>query len=220
MTVNDITREYNKLIKSLSNKFYPEQSLNNTIKKYFKDTFSANNLEVKKFVLLNRDIIKQCVNEIKQEYKNTIPTFIENRKFKFTEDRNTSEKETIEYVRCAYYKHFVSRYATETAFEEYLESLNGIKFWIKNSDNGEGISLVYSYENVKHEFYPDYVVKFSDGAIGLYEVKDINDKEKETVTKAKIEKLKNYSLEHNYRCGLIEINDKQVYKPTLPMELK
>lgn len=220
LTVNDITREYNKLIKSLSNKFYPEQSLNNTIKKYFKDTFSANNLEVKKFVLLNRDIIKQCVNEIKQEYKNTIPTFIENRKFKFTEDRNTSEKETIEYVRCAYYKHFVSRYATETAFEEYLESLNGIKFWIKNSDNGEGISLVYSYENVKHEFYPDYVVKFSDGAIGLYEVKDINDKEKETVTKAKIEKLKNYSLEHNYRCGLIEINDKQVYKPTLPMELK
>ena len=171
-TINDIIREYNKLIKSLSNKFYPEQSLNNTIKKYFKDTFSVNNLEIKKMVLLNRDIIKQCINEIKQEYKNTIPTFIEDRKFKFTEDRNTSEKETIEYARCAYYKHFVSRYATETAFEEYLEKLSGVKFWIKNSDNGEGISLVYSYENVKHEFYPDYVVKFDDETIGLYEVKD------------------------------------------------
>lgn len=219
-TTNDIIREYNKLIKSLSNKFYPEQSLNNTIKKYFKDTLAISNLEVKKVVLLNRDIITQCVNEIKQEYKNTIPTFIEDRKFKFIDERNTSEKETIEYSRCAYYKHFVSRYSTETSFEEYLESLNGIKFWIKNSDNGEGISLVYSYENVKHEFYPDYVVKFDNGVIGLYEVKDINDKEKETVTKVKIEKLKNYSLEHNYKCGLVEIRNNIVYKPTLAIELK
>ncbi|MBQ8999702.1 MAG: hypothetical protein IJ086_13595 [Clostridium sp.] len=121
---------------------------------------------------------------------------------------------------CAYYKHFVSRYATETTFEEYLENLNGIKFWIKNADNGEVLSLVYIYENVKHEFYPDYVVKFDDGTIGLYEVKDINDKEKETVTKAKIQKLKIYSLEHNYKCGLVEIKDKLVYKPTLPIDLK
>ncbi|MDM0993454.1 DEAD/DEAH box helicase family protein [Clostridium perfringens] len=220
LTTDDVTREYNKLIKSLSNKFYPEQSLNNTIKKYFKDIYSVNNSEIKKLVLLNRDIIKQCINEIKQEYKNTICTFINDRKFKFTEDRNTSEKETIEYRRCAYYKHFVSKYATETTFEEYLENLDGIKFWIKNSDNGEGVSLVYIYENVMHEFYPDYIVKFEDGTIGLYEVKDINDKEKETVTKVKIEKLKDYSLEHKYKCGLVEIKDKQVYKPTLPNELK
>ena len=86
--------------------------------------------------------------------------------------------------------------------------------------------MVYKYENIDHEFYPDYVVKFKNGDIGLYEVKHKNDKEKDTITKAKIEKLKDYALENGYKCGKIEcenINNSRettVCLATLPKELK
>lgn len=222
LTQKDIEREFEKFIKGLSNKQYEYKNIESIILKYFKTIPELNSgyITLKKAVLLNRDLITQYFNEIKTKYKNTIPSYIEDVKFKFKEDRHTTEKDTISYEKCAYYKHFVSKYDTETTFEKYLENLDSVKYWIKNADSGDGLSIAYEYEKVKHEFYPDYVVKFKDGNIGLYEVKHIEDKEKETVTKVKIERLKDYALCNNLKCGLIEIKDNKVYSPTLPKELK
>lgn len=222
LTKQDVNREFEKLIKSISNSQYPYKNVNNIIKRYFNkiEELQGNYTKQKQIALLNKDLVIQCFNEIKSELKNKVPVYIKTSEFFFKEDRHTSEKDTISYKKCAYYKHFISKYETETTFEKYLEELDSVYYWIKNVDSGDGISIVYDYKNVKHEFYPDYVVRFKDKSIGLYEVKHIDDSEKDTITKAKIEVLKDYSMEHGYKCGKIEIKDNKVYLPTLPKELK
>lgn len=222
LTKQDINKEFEKLIKGISNTQYPYKNLTNIVKRYFAniDGLEGDYAKQKQAVLLNKDLVIQCFNEIKLEYKNTIPTTVNTIAFSFKEDRYTSEKNTISYNKCAYFKHFVSKYDTETTFEKYLEELDNVLYWIKNVDSGDGISLVYEYEKVKHEFYPDYVVKFKNGDIGLYEVKHIDDNEKDTITRVKIEKLREYCLDNGYRGGKIEIKDNKVYMPTLPSELR
>lgn len=222
LTQKDIEREFEKFIKGLSNKQYQYKNIESIILKYFKTIPGLNSgyTTLKKAVLLNRDLITQYFNEIKMDYKNNIYSYIEDFEFKFKEDRHTTEKDTISYKKCAYYKHFVSKYDTETTFEKYLENLDSVKYWIKNVDSGDGLSIAYKYNNIDHEFYPDYVVRFKDGNIGLYEVKHIEDSEKETVTKVKIISLKDYALNNNLKCGLVEVKDNKVYSPTLPKELK
>lgn len=222
LTKQDINKEFEKLIKGISNTQYLYKNLTNIVKRYFANIegLEGDYIKQKQAVLLNKDLVIQCFNEIKSEYRNTIPATIKTVNFSFKEDRYTSEKDTISYNKCAYYKHFVSKYETETTFEIYLENLDNVAYWIKNVDSGDGLSIVYVYKNVKHEFYPDYVVKFLDGTIGLYEVKDINDNEKDTITRVKIEKLREYCMDHRYRGGKVEIKDNKVYVPTLPGELK
>lgn len=222
MKSKDVALEYERFVKSFADRTLPYKTITNVLKRFFEKKVidSISYSDIKKMVLLNKTIISQCIYDIKKEYKNTIPTYLRSKGFSFKEDRHTIEKDMVEYKKCAYFKHFKSKYDTEVAFEEYLEENSNVYWWIKNADSGDGLSIVYSYEKVKHEFYPDYIVMFKSGDIGIYETKDINDKEKETITKEKILKLKDYANEYNYKCGLIEIKDKKVYKPTLPKELR
>lgn len=223
LTRYDINKEFEKMIKGISNNQYPYKNLTGIVKKVLSEDSELNGYsysDLKQVALLNKDIIIQCFNEIKSENKCKIQTTSYSKEFSFAEDRHTCERDTISYNKCAYYKHFVSKYDTETTFEKYLENLDAVLYWIKNSDSGDGISIVYKYDGVQHEFYPDYLVRFSDAKIGLYEVKHINDDEKDTVTKAKIEKLKDYCIEYGYKCGKVEIKDNEVYLPTLPKELR
>ena len=57
-----------------------------------------------------------------------------------------------------------------------------------------------TYQNPKeviHTFYPDFIVKLNNNLIGIFEVKDKNDQDGPTVTKAKAEALNRYIFEHN-----------------------
>jgi len=93
----------------------------------------------------------------------------------------------------------------EKAFEEFIKKkLDKIEYWLKNGDRGsEYFSLVYEIKDEekdeveKQEFYPDFIIKFIDGRIGIFEVKDDNDNERDT--KAKAEKLYNYIQEENQK---------------------
>lgn len=222
LTDKDIDNEFTKYIKEITNKHYPSKDISNIIKRYFNTIPELNGdyLKIKKTVLVNKETITQYFNEMKNELKKSIPTCIDNVTFSFKKERYTVDKETIFYPKCAYYNHFVSKYETEKTFEKYLENFDNVRFWIKNVDSGDGLSVVYDYEEVKHEFYPDYIVKFSNGDIGIYEVKEINDKEKTTISNAKMNRLNQYAFDNGYKFGKIEIEKNKVYQPTLPLELK
>jgi type III restriction enzyme len=85
----------------------------------------------------------------------------------------------------------------ERAFEVFIvNNLSKIDWWVKNGDNGtEYFSLAYDLEGYKKEFYPDYIIKFLDGRIGLFEAKDKNDDSSKTTAKA--ERLYQYILTEN-----------------------
>ncbi len=50
----------------------------------------------------------------------------------------------------------------------------------------------YNYEGAVYTFYPDYLVRFKDKRIGIFEVKDSKDRDGRTLTRAKAEALQDW----------------------------
>ena len=67
-------------------------------------------------------------------------------------------------------------------------------FDLKNGENKKdyfGIKSFYP-KDVLYTFYPDYLVKFEDGRLGVFETKDKGDQDGSTYTQAKSEALQEY----------------------------
>jgi type III restriction enzyme len=82
----------------------------------------------------------------------------------------------------------------EREFETFLNAnASKIDWWWKNGENKQDyFGIKYEYAGSISTFYPDYLVKLSDGRLGLLEVKDSGDRDGKTYTKAKAEALQKY----------------------------
>jgi type III restriction enzyme len=82
----------------------------------------------------------------------------------------------------------------EEDFEEFLNSYSSeVLWWWKNGENKlEYFGIKYEYEGQIFTFYPDYLVQFKDGRVGIFETKDSSDRDGKTYTKAKAEALQKY----------------------------
>jgi type III restriction enzyme len=82
----------------------------------------------------------------------------------------------------------------EREFENFLNvNASKIDWWWKNGENKQDyFGIKYEYAGSISTFYPDYLVKLSDGRLGLLEVKDTGDRDGKTYTKAKAEALQKY----------------------------
>ena len=67
--------------------------------------------------------------------------------------------------------------STEIPFEEALERSDQVEWWYKNGEKMEKYFAVKYYElgedakSYGKAFYPDYIVKFTDGKIGIFDTK-------------------------------------------------
>lgn len=62
----------------------------------------------------------------------------------------------------------------ETSFIAFLENSPSVEWWFKQNDDGKDFySLKYfnTTENRERLFYPDWIVKFTDGRIGIFDTK-------------------------------------------------
>ncbi|MFA7000306.1 MAG: DEAD/DEAH box helicase family protein [Candidatus Paceibacterota bacterium] len=82
----------------------------------------------------------------------------------------------------------------EREFETFLNTnASKIDWWWKNGENKQDyFGIKYEYAGSISTFYPDYLVKLSDGRLGLLEVKDTGDRDGKTYTKVKAEALQKY----------------------------
>jgi type III restriction enzyme len=106
------------------------------------------------------------------------------------------------------------RSAPEKSFENFLED-NGdkIDWWYKNGESKkEYFGIAYELSDGAHTFYPDYIVRFKNGKVGIFETKHEGDQEGAIVTKAKAEALQEWiskqkrkdiiggiAIEHNHQ---------------------
>ncbi|MFA5106761.1 MAG: DEAD/DEAH box helicase family protein [Patescibacteria group bacterium] len=82
----------------------------------------------------------------------------------------------------------------ERHFEEYIDQQSTVLWWWKNGEGSkEFFGVRYEYIDGVHTFYPDYIVQYKDGRIGIFETKDEHDREGSTYTKAKAEALQTYT---------------------------
>lgn len=111
-------------------------------------------------------------------------------------------------------------YKTETAFESVLNASNKIDWWYRNKE-GESkyFAMIYEMTNPrknneieKRAFYLDYIVKFNDGRIGIYDTKSgftVTQPE----TTEKLRALHAYITEHSAKTklnlcgGIIDVRD-------------
>lgn len=94
----------------------------------------------------------------------------------------------------------VARLDPERQFEKFLnDNADKITWWWKNGENKKDyFGIKYQYpESVIHTFYPDYLVWFNDGRLGIFEVKDEGDRDGGNYTRAKAEKLQEYIKQEN-----------------------
>jgi len=61
----------------------------------------------------------------------------------------------------------------ETKFMEYLDQSNKVKWWFKNGESEtKYFAVLYEDEHgIERTFYVDFIVKFTDGTIGLFDTK-------------------------------------------------
>lgn len=111
----------------------------------------------------------------------------------------------------------IDRSEQEKAFENYLEIQKGvIEWWYKNGVSKQTyFGIKYIKDNVEiGTFYPDYIVKFIDGRIGIFDTKSGNTAKE---AKEKAEALYEYiSTNSNQRLiGGIVTNTKTLDNPSL-----
>ncbi|MFT4245346.1 MAG: DEAD/DEAH box helicase family protein [Micrococcaceae bacterium] len=105
-------------------------------------------------------------------------------------------------------------WATESKFEEYLDASDKVDWWYKNGEKMEqyfGIYYVKKDEETGIEapatFYPDYIVRFLDGHVGIFDTKSGSTAENKHA-KAKSDALQRYiadNSELNLFGGLIKV---------------
>ena len=111
----------------------------------------------------------------------------------------------------------------EKVFEKLIDADVQVKWWFKNGVNRVeyfGVKYIFPENRVK-SFYPDYVVQYLDGTVGVYETKSKGDDENlggfNLKTKAKAEALYNWKVEQlgkglKVRAGVVVvISEKSVY---------
>ncbi len=72
----------------------------------------------------------------------------------------------------------VTRSGPEKLFESWLseQAGDGVIWWMKNGEQGgTDLSLIYGFQGITHNFFPDYIVCLEDGRVGLFETKAANE---------------------------------------------
>ena len=165
---------------------------------------------IEKYKAVREKEIQKKIEESEQWYE-----------FEITKESffNQHIDEKIDYNNYIYKPCYLSgaRLNPEKRFEKMLKDMaDKIIWWWKNGENNRDyFGIKYEYpEEVIHTFYPDYLIQFADGRLGIIEVKEIGDRDGATYTKAKAEKLQEYIKQQKDKklFGGIAIEKSNVWK--------
>ncbi len=124
----------------------------------------------------------------------------------------TADYEEVPQKLCALDKCFVLKdyrgKENELKFIKYLESKGKqIDWWFKNGNQGKeyfAIKYFNSIDDKEALFYPDFIIRFKNGKIGIFDPKkDQTAEDPETADKAKSLVLKLKELDKNYIGGIV-----------------
>lgn len=127
----------------------------------------------------------------------------------------SDDYEALDMKRSLYTPFFLRRdydgQNTEAPFARFLDVQENIDWWHKNGDSGkENLAFVYTYKGKQSLFFPDWVVRFTDGRIGIFDTKEGQTAESgETEAKAaalhhRLQVLNGYGSElHRYVGGIV-----------------
>lgn len=213
-----------------------KSSFYSLFKKYFGDGKNRQDVTwLQKIVLdsQNRDIfsiiLTKSVSEFavtrEEEVKKRVESGEQNYIFEVPKEIYVNEyvDEIVDYEKYVMEPCYlnIDRSNPERTFERKLDKDASIEWWFKNGINkAEYLGIKYEYpENKIKTFYPDYIVKYNDGSIGIYETKSDGDDENlgglniKTTKKAEalaVWKTKKENKIKKIRTGIVIVKGNQI----------
>lgn len=226
MSDNDIQATYNNLIKeNLSGLAYvrSKSPINSAIINAFctfYDVFprSTRVKSIMEIVVNNKDIFAEILSKSTSDFRKLLEKEAgkkgEKYEFKINESRPysiESHTELINAVKSLYKPLYVLKDSSnghinqlEKDFLGYLDVQPEVEWYWENGPELMRINFGISYNNGMNTFQPDFIVKFKDGTVGIFDTKPIDHRKEDTTIKAQA--LIDYINEYNKKrekVGLI-----------------
>ena len=206
--------------------------LKSAIRVWFKKILSDNSDDYYKVFLndINKNessVIRPAITQAIKEYKPILQKIIEDRRelqeqreapiftikdeYWFTDDYEEIETNLCVLDKCYLLKDYIGK-INETQFLKYIDAKKeNIEWWFKNRNYGwEYFAIKYynSREKAFRLFYPDWIIRFKNGMIGIFDTKagDTALPEK-TKDKAKYLSLKIKGLGVNFIGGIVVLEN-------------
>jgi type III restriction enzyme len=125
-----------------------------------------------------RPILNKLIEKRKKAAeKREAPVFTIQKEYAFTEDYELFDTKLCVLDKFYHLKDYKGK-VNETNFINYLESkTEQLEWWFKNGSSGKD-AYCFKYKNTSTEeeslFYPDWILKFKDGKIGIFDTKGGN----------------------------------------------
>ena len=221
----DLQRMFDNFVIDNLNPFFPEgrsvSRIKESIYSYFKKNLNLNyQIELPKIISVvlnqkNKDRIISVIDLTKELYlekrSKKINEIVKENNWEIPKEINFGKNYRIHESKKSILQPFLlnSSWKSEISFIQFLENNENVIWWFKNGDrDGTFFAIPYKENEEDKAFYIDFIIKFKDGAVGLFDTKSGL-----TVSDSinKIEGLNNY-LEQNKNCiGGIITNTKKDY---------
>lgn len=227
MAENDIQTLYNRIIKeNLSGLAYvrSKSPVNSAIMDAFSTFYNVFSRHEKvssimKIVVNNKEIFAEIISESKRDFRDMISKEAYKKgdkyDFKIEESRPYSIETHTELATASkslYKPLYVLKdnqgnpdNELEKDFLEYLNTKNCIEWYWENGTELMRINFGIGYNNGMNTFQPDFIVKFKNGDVGIFDTKPINYRIEDTTVKANalIDYLLNINTNRGYDPKLI-----------------
>lgn len=206
MAENDIQAQYNDLIRSnLSGLAYvrSKSPINSAIMDAFGIFYNVFGRKEKvtsimKIVVNNKNIFAEILSESTQEFREMISKEAykkgEHYDFKIEESRPYSietHTELVPSIKSLYRPLYVLKdnqgnpdNQLEKDFLNYLDSQNVVEWYWENGTELMRVNFGISYNNGMNTFQPDFIVKFKNGSVGIFDTKPLDHRVEDTTVKA------------------------------------
>ena len=112
----------------------------------------------------------------------------------------------------------VEKSEPEKKFIDLLKNSGTVAWWWKNGDEHMQENFGIKIDEKGKTFQPDFIVRYTDGTIGIYDTKPIGDRVDDT--KVKAEALQNYIKKQKkvaggiviFENGVAKVNSEEVYR--------
>lgn len=220
MSENDVQAQYNSIIRDNLNglAYVRSKSPINTAIMDVLSTFIkgfTRSEKVKRYmqiVVNNRDLFAEVISEATAEFRQMLSINAGKKgvryDFKIEESRAYSSEThtTLLGIKSLYNPLFVLKNASgqvnylEKNFLQYLDTQNVVEWYWENGSELMRINFGISYNNGMNTFQPDFIIKFKDGSVGIFDTKP-NDETNLADTTVKNEALRDYLYDINQNRG-------------------
>ncbi len=121
-----------------------------------------------------RPILNSLLKERREKLENkTSPLFKFRESYAFTDNY-----EIVVQKKCLFEPFYIEKNYSgkenETRFIQYIDSREKIEWWFKNGDQGKDYFALKYYNTTEQEerlFYPDWIIKLTNGHVGIFDTK-------------------------------------------------